>query len=272
MSGDFPLRRLVDQGLLSGARYETEQGPVWVGVAMPDGSIRLRQGGHTCVNKTPVTMALRTAGTEPPVFVLFISVCRNIGHMENTQWEWLPDWVNFQTMPERWWEHASWPKSERGEGHAGSSTVGTNEFQHPEEFKCWNKCSLYGTSHPLSFFSPRKWGLGSIPPRGSPPRCPAGTALSHGTAGRVASSNVFDEESLPSVSIKGECGFWRLWEYRGTELFQTKNCYWRLCVGLEVKHEFVFYKKASPALTCQILMSGSYISHFRLVISHILLK
>lgn len=83
MLGDFPLRRLVDQGLLSGARHETKHRPTWVGVAMLDRSIHLRQGGHTCINKTPVTMALRTAGTEPPVSALFISVCRNIGHTEN---------------------------------------------------------------------------------------------------------------------------------------------------------------------------------------------
>lgn len=88
----------------------------------------------------------------------------------------------------------------------------------------------------------------------------------------VVSNNICNEESLHLVSIKDGCDFWRLGECHGTKLFETENYYWRLYVGLEVKHEFVFYKIASPALSCQILTSGSYISHIRLMISHILLK
>lgn len=147
-----------------------------------------------------------------------------------------------------------------------SSTVGRNEFQHPEVFKYWHKCSLYWHFPSCVIFSPGWRVLSSIlpqrqlwvPPASTHTPCSiCGTALSHSTADVVVSSNIFDEESLPSVNIKDECDFWRLWECHGTELFQTESYYWRLCVGLGVKHEFVFYKRASPALTCQILTSGS---------------
>lgn len=83
-------------------------------------------------------------------------------------------------------------------------------------------------------------------------------------------SNIFQEESLPSASMKDECDSWRLWLCWGVELFQVENWCWRLCVELKVKYKLTFCRTVSPALSCQILTLGSCISHIQLMISYIL--